>query len=247
MEKTMQLNESMELINKQLKQFGLLEIALVSPNDCLPQKVNARYFKPEIFKLLVDNVKRSGHLESAPLVYRDADKYRIISGHHRVDAAKAAGLEQILVFITEPKSKDDIVSKQLSHNSLTGEDDNILLTQLFSSIQDIELKFATGLVSQINKISYESINFNILTSKELTFLFIPTDIETYDKLYNEICEQLVFKASNEVRLTNIDYYEKFGETLRRVKKVENIKSNGSALLKILELAQMTLDEIEGQI
>ena len=88
-------------LNKELKKLGMLELAIVNPKDCLPQKVNARYMTAETMHQLTENIKKDGHLESVPLVHKDGDKYRIISGHHRIDAAKAAQLDQILVMIAD--------------------------------------------------------------------------------------------------------------------------------------------------
>jgi hypothetical protein len=238
----LQLEEHIQVINKKFKELGLCEIALVSPADCLAQAKNARYFTPEMFQQLVGNVKKDGRLESTPLVYREGEKYRIISGHHRIDSAKEAGLEKILVMITEPQSQDEIVSKLLAHNAIVGKDDQTILDELFQSIGDIQLKLATGLQDVIGKVQYQSLNFKVGTWKELTFLFLPEDINLVDEALEEIVKDIQLKSSQAVRLVPEAAFDKFSATLRKIKKVENIKSNGTAVLRMAELAMEKLND-----
>src|SRR5690606_31684507 len=156
---------SIDDFNKYLESFGLLKMAIVSPSDCVGAEINARYMPSEVMQTLISNVKADGRLSSVPLVYKDDSlpdgKYRIISGHHRIEAAKAAGIPKILVLVDEPKSHDEIVSQQLAHNSLVGVDNKALLYQLFDSIESIEKRFSSGLSSVVEKINYSTINFKV--------------------------------------------------------------------------------------
>jgi len=230
-------------INAILKSLGLPEIVILDPNSLIAQKKNARYFKPEKFQTLVNNIKNEGSLKSAPLVYYDEDvkKYRIIDGSHRVQGAKDAGLKAIMCFLDNPNSNDEKISKQLSFNALTGEDDKLILAELFKSIKDIELKFATGLDDELHKIEYSSLNFMIGASKQLTVLFLPEDIAEYDKGMEKIAQDLSIKPSDEIRTTSVEYWDKFVQAILKVKKNENIKSNGSAILRMIELANEQLN------
>ena len=234
-------------INNILSEFGLPEVVILNPNDIVAQKKNARYFKPEKFQMLVENIKSAGSLKSAPLVFFDEsiDKYRIIDGTHRVQGSKDAGLSSILCFLEKPESNDEKISKQLSYNALTGEDDKLILSELFKSITDIDLKFATGLSDELHKIEYTSLNFKLGASKQLTVMFLPEDIEEYDSGMNKIAEDLILKQSDEARVTSLEYWDKFIKIIQKVKKNENIKSNGSAILRLIELAneQINLDKI----
>jgi hypothetical protein len=236
------MNTELAPLNDRLRGLGLCEIALVAPEDCIGQKKNARYFTPEKFQQLVKNIKRDGRLESVPLVYRadGAEKYTIISGHHRVEAAKEAGLAQILVFLTTPESRDEIVSKQIAHNELAGKDDAMILAELFGEIQDMDLRLATGLNDAIAKISYASLNFHIGEFKEMVLLFLPEQIEELDAAMQEIATATLADKNSTVRLASLNDYEKFTATLRQLKKVENIKSNATAVMRMAELAQLQL-------
>lgn len=240
------LNILLDNLNTHLRINGLLPIALVDPKDCIGQEKNARYFEPEYFKQLVTNIAAAGNLESVPLVYPHETKkgqYRIISGHHRIEAAKEAGLKQILVFLDDldPSDKDTIVSKQLAHNALTGKDDKAILSELFNSINNIELKLATGLHSEIEKIDYVSLNFKLGAHKEMVLMFLPSQIDDFDNRMEDIASLTMAKPSSAVRTACIDQYDKFADALRKIKKIENIKNNGMAVMTLIELAERQIE------
>jgi hypothetical protein len=218
----------------------------VKPSELVPQAKNARYFLPDKFKTLVNNVAKEGTLESVPLVVRShkhKGKYEIISGHHRVDAAKEAGLQQLIVMVhRDDLTEDEVISKQLSHNALAGLDDKTILAELFQSIRDIEQKIATGLNDEIASISYESLNFRVGTFKEFTVMFLPEDIGLYDEAMETVAKESLIKTNTEVRLAPMEGFEKFAKVLRRIKKSENIKSNGVALMRIVDLAMQQMEE-----
>tara|TARA_R110002020_G_scaffold240290_3_gene453050 strand:+ start:7793 stop:8530 length:738 start_codon:yes stop_codon:yes gene_type:complete len=228
-------------INEKLAEQNMLKIKLVNPKKCIGQKVNARYFPAETMHRLTSNVKNSGHLESVPLVYEEDGKDYIISGHHRVQAAKDAGLQNILVMVAQPEDKDDIVSKQLAHNELTGIDDKTILSELFNSIKDISKKISTGLDDSISKIDYTSLNFRIGEFKEFTVLFMPEDEGYTDEVMDEIAESINIKSKAAVRLTNVKYWDRFAKAIRTIKKCENIKSNGTAFIRMVELAEQMME------
>lgn len=233
-------------LNAALRESGMCEVAIVRPQDCVGQKKNARYFTPEKFAQLVQNIKRDGRLESVPLVYRsdeNSDKYVIISGHHRIDAAKEAGLEQILVFVTTPESRDEIVSKQLSHNALVGKDDPMLLAELFNSIAEMDLRLASGLSDEVSKISYASLNFRVGEYKELVLMFLPEQLEDLEAKMTEIANSSIADKNSTVFLASLADYERFTATLRQIKKVENIKNNATAVQRMAELALLQLAEV----
>jgi hypothetical protein len=231
--------------NAILKEYGLGELAITRPEDCIAQKKNARYFTPEKFQQLVNNIKRDGHLESVPLVCRTGvdGKYSIISGHHRIDAAKEAGLAQILVLVTTPKNRDELVSKQLAHNALVGKDDAMILAELFTSIADMDLRLASGLNDEAAKLSYASLNFRIGEFKEMVLMFLPEQLEDFEAGLTRIAETSLADKHSTVHVASLAHYERFAATLRHLKKVENIKNNATAVLRMAELAELQLAQI----
>jgi hypothetical protein len=149
----------------------------------------------------------------------------------------------VVLLLPEETSKDQKVSKQLSHNALTGLDDEIILAELFDSIKTIELKIAAGLNDKIYKINYDTLNFKVGEYKEFTVLFMPEDERYSDEVMEEIIKKINIKSSASIRLTNIDYWDRFAKIIRNIKKTENVKSNGIAFIRMLELAEKELHKI----
>lgn len=241
------LTDSLDVLNRNLKSMGLLPIAIVNPNDCIPQSINARYFEPSKFDQLVDNVKRTNALESAPLVYQDdalakEGKYAIISGHHRIDAAKAAGLTSIMVMVHTDITIDELRSKQLSHNSLVGLDDKATLKQIYDSISDITAKMATGLSEEIQKIKVESVDFTAQPFKTLTVAFLPSDIVKFGEALDFFAKSSLMPNVT-THIAAMDTHESFLNLLMKLKAKEDIKSNAIALQRLVELASTAYDSL----
>jgi hypothetical protein len=195
----------------------------------------------------VDNIKSDGRLESIPLCYQTEEdkklgKYHIISGHHRVGAAKQAGLEWIMIFVITPKDRDEIIAKQLSHNSLVGKDDKVILFELFEEIKNIEQKIASGISSEIEKITYTSLNFHLGNFKQFILLFSSGEDEKFDELMQELENTTSFKQDDVVRIVDNKTFDKFADNLRKIKKVENIKNNAVAFSRMIDICEQYLNQ-----
>jgi hypothetical protein len=225
------------------------ESPLVAVNTSLReaglQDVNARYMDAQTFDRLVSNIRRDGRLESVPLVGRRPNdaRFDIISGHHRVAAAKKAGLKTILVMVIAVKNRSELRAKQLSHNAITGKDDDALLKKLYESIEDLEMKMYSGLQDQLDGMAFVSLSFRAGTYKEFVLAFVPEDIETFDAAAKVIADESTIGSGSLVRLTPAKAFEAFAEALRKLKKAENIKANGAALSRMVELATERLAQL----
>jgi len=210
--------KELSALNSKLKEMGLLELLLISPLDCIGLEVNARYMLPEKMNQLTENIKRSG-FESVPLVFRDSelpkDKVRIVSGHHRIEAAKEAGLESILVMVCEPHSEEERRSKQLAHNALVGQDDETILMEILSSINDIELKLGIF--------------------KTRTLVFSPDDLSGFTNLLDIVENDISLAGSDDTRVVRLKDWDKLIKMIIDVKKKENIKNNGVAFTRLLSM------------
>jgi len=79
-----------------------LDINLLDDQDTNPNKMSGR-----AFDLLVDNMQRTGFTENA-VVRPHGDRYRIVSGHHRVKAARYLGWETVpCAVILDPKFDEE--------------------------------------------------------------------------------------------------------------------------------------------
>lgn len=231
-------------LNPILAELGLPQIEAVNPTDCIPQEVNARYMPPEMLDNLASNIKKDKRLESMPLCYRiegKPGKFGIISGHHRIEGAKKAGIAIILILVVEVKDQADIVKRQLSHNALNGRDDEVLLTKLFASLDSMDDKFYAGLQDEIAKINPIALSFRAGLAAEMTLVFMPEDIERHDDFMERLNADVKSGGSAAVlRVVSLECYPRYLDLLRKVKKAENIKNNAAAFIRMLDLAEAQL-------
>ena len=92
-------SEPLENVNKQLAATSV-RIAMVPIGQCDLLEKNARFMRAEQYQRLVSNVKRDGCLTSVPFAVKNGERFLILSGNHRVQAAKDAKLTEILVLYT---------------------------------------------------------------------------------------------------------------------------------------------------
>ena len=89
-------SEPLDKVNDQLAATSV-RIAMVPIGQCDLLEKNARFMRAEQYQRLVSNVKRDGCLTSVPFAVKNGERFLILSGNHRVQAAKDAKLSEILV------------------------------------------------------------------------------------------------------------------------------------------------------
>ncbi len=232
-------------LNERLAGVFPFALELVAPGDLKLLEKNARFMKAEQFQVLVENIKKDGNLSQLPFCYREKDgRLRVLSGNHRVKAAIAAGVEQTLVLVArEEKSQDERLAIQLSHNAIAGQDDLVILKELWESIMDVQAKLYAGLDSETIK-SLEGIQFSSISEQRLkyklaNFMFLPEEIEDLNALLKETATAF---AADEVYLANLNTYDTFFDLVVKVKKRCVIKNSAAAFLKLLDLARIGLEQ-----
>jgi len=92
---------------------------------------------------LIASIKAVGLIEPITVTPEPDDSYRIITGHRRFRAAKAAGLEQVEVLIREPE--DELIRRQKSVVSNVQREDvgPVELAEALQSIMDEHPKIKT--------------------------------------------------------------------------------------------------------
>ena len=240
------VQDALTVLNEKLAGTFPFLLELVSPGDLKLLEKNARYMKAEQFQNLVENVKKDGNLSQLPFCYREEDgRLRVLSGNHRVKAAIAAGVEQTMVLVArEPKDQDERLAIQLSHNAIAGQDDLLILKDLWESIQNVQAKLYAGLDSETIK-SLEGIQFAAISEQRLkyklaNFMFLPEEVESLDELLKETA---VAFAADEVYLANLNTYDTFFDLVVKIKKRCVIKNSAAAFLKLLELARIGLEQM----
>jgi hypothetical protein len=241
------IREVLNLLNEKLGDLFPYQLELAAPGDLKLLEKNARYMKAEQFQALVENVKQDGNLSSLPLCYREKDgKLRVLSGNHRVMAARQAGVEQVLVMVVaQEKDADEKMAIQLSHNAIAGQDDLVILKELWEAITDVQAKVYAGLdsdtVKALQGIQFAAISEQRLQYKLVNFMFLPEEIEDLDELLKEIA---VAFASDVVYLAHLNTYAAFFELIVQIKKRCMIKNSAAAFLKLLELARVGLEQVK---
>ncbi|MBU4234064.1 MAG: hypothetical protein KKF43_16240, partial [Proteobacteria bacterium] len=172
-------------------------------------------------------------------------KLRVLSGNHRVQAGRQAGVEQILVMVVgDEKDADERLAIQLSHNAIAGQDDLVILKDLWESIEDVQAKVYAGLdsdtVKALQGIQFAAIAEQRLQYKIVTFTFLGHEVENLDELMKAIA---VAFASDVVYLATLEAYAPLYELMLKIKKHCLIKNTTAAFMKYNELALIGYDQM----
>ena len=229
---------------------GLLDnmpykIDVVDPKSLRLLDKNARYMSHEMYQSLVSNIKRDGALTSLPLCYKSKGEMLVLSGNHRVMAARDAKLEHILVLVIEKElSRQELVAIQLSHNAIEGKDDPVILKELWDEIQEIDLKLYAGLDSELlkelEKMEFVTISESAPDFKQMILLFLPEEISQIKSLLDDV--DILFSGDENV-IASRKYYEEVFKLLIGIKDRFNIVNNPTAFLKVVEMARLYMESL----
>ena len=237
-------NARIEDINGRLP--GDRQIAVVPLEHLKLLEKNARFMPYEMFQKLVNNIKRDGGLTSVPFCWKRGDgNFLVLSGNHRVMAAKEAGLKEVLVMYTDRDlSRQEQIAIQLSHNSLEGKDDLNILKSLWEEIDDIAMKYYSGLddkiLGEMAKNAQKTLSEVNLDYKVLSFVFLPEELEEIDA----ILEQARSCKGDDLRLTTLKHFERLLSATSIVKAAHNIKNSAVALELVLHVFENHLEDLQ---
>jgi hypothetical protein len=211
-----------------------LQIWKVTQDDLREQDLNARSMSPDMMARLVTTIERDKRLESLPLCAVTANGLEIISGHHRVRAARAAGISDLFVLVdTTNLSRDQIKAKQLAHNSIQGTDNQQILEQIYRSIADASARLEAFVPPTIEvavkpvHVDDVSLDFEYHL---LTVMFLPTQAEYFKRILG-----LLEAQQGEVYLAEHDVFAPFMKALRQTAANYQVRSVGSVLAKMADL------------
>lgn len=231
-------------VNQKLSASSL-RIAMVKIDQCDLLEKNARFMRAEQYQRLVSNVKRDGCLTSVPFAVKNGERFLILSGNHRVQAAKDAGLSQILVLYSARQlSPAQQRAIQLSHNAIAGQDDLAILRELYDEINDVALKEYSGLDDVVLG-RMEPPNLDPLSEKGLEYrivsiAFLPDEVERAEKLFAKVLEQ----ATGDVTWINrYADYDRFLDALTAAKSAAGVKNTATAFGLLLDLVERHMEEI----
>jgi len=133
--------ENSRKIKANLKKHIKVEMKEINFRDVEEAELNANEMSDSDFKRLVKNIIRDGVLTTAPLlmIQPNKNKYRCISGHHRIRAAIKAGLSKAFCIITNELDESTRIRLQLAHNDIHGEPNENTLAILQQKLKEIDL------------------------------------------------------------------------------------------------------------
>ena len=119
-------------------------------------------------------------------------------------AARKAEVESVLVMVLgDEKDADEQMAIQLSHNAIAGQDDLVILKELWESIKDVQARVYAGLDSDTLKalqgIQFAAISEQRLRYKLTNFLFLPEETGSLDQLLKETA--VAFSPTQSIWLT----------------------------------------------
>lgn len=204
--------------------------------DLKPLENNARYMTASQFQRLVDNLSADGALTSTPLVYKGT----VLSGNHRVQAAVKAGIEEApCIEITSELTEQQRVALQLSHNSITGQDDLSILQSLYDSL-DLDMKGYSGLTDdcfKLDEIDISSLSAGGTKYEELTALFLPEE----KPLFMDAIERIKKHPKAVFLAGQYQDFDAVFSAVVRVKEHHNIHNTAVALRVMAELAMKQIE------
>ena len=229
--------------NKKVAELDLgLEIWNLVISNLKEQDINAQVMDDRKMKILTSNIKNRGTLESLPYVHKNGDTFSIVSGHHRVRAANAAGLKTIYALVdTNELTKSQIVSKQIAHNELVGTADSEILGELVKQMQEVDDIIASGLPEKfLNQIAQQSPVMDLpqldFDWRTLQLVFLPEQLKEFQSLVKMVDSKAEF-----VGVANVSQFDEFSKAMVQFGKTRNIKSIGATIQLLTEIA---LKEVE---
>lgn len=208
---------------------------------------NARYMTKDQMERLTANVSKDGFLSQLPFMMKRADngKYIALSGNHRLKSAIKAGLNFVMVQYIDEVDKEKALAIQLSHNSITGQDDKAILKELYDMIENLDGKEYSGIneldIKGYQEIMLPSINEDDIKLYEVKFLFNTLDKEKVEKILMKLNDMPLNKETDSVAFVD---FHKFFELMSDMKDKLNIKNNTIAFMKIMEICENYIEQPE---
>jgi len=240
------MNQEMELLSSLGNGLNLYMVPITVLRE---QDVNARIMDTSEYSQLVSNIRKTGYLESVPLCATVPDNdtaVEIVSGHHRVRAAKEAGLTRIPILLdSSGLSRNEIVAKQLAHNRLVGRDDPETLRLLFDLLDTPDLMLESGLANDL--LDIPQVDLEALLAPHLdmdwrviTFTFLPHQFDDVQNLLDAI------PASDAVLAGTIDQFDEFMKATLQYARLKNVRNAGLAIASLTAIALREIEEVRVQ-
>ena len=221
------------------------EIIEVELRTLVPSETNARRMTKFMYERLVENLENDGELTSTPLVHGT----RIISGHHRIRAAMEAGITHAKVMnIVSDISEEHLTALQLSHNSLSGEDDPEILKKMLDELSAEEQAFAAVTIMDPPEMPSFGPSIDVPRPIKLEINFMEPELDSI----REVIEKIVESQGGEVyQIERLEHIDEFISVWIHAKQdMDELKNDShlamlgrpATLLHMARLAQLAMDK-----
>lgn len=237
------LSAAVDQLNDLLPAITPYKLAVVDPAKVEHVEKNAHYMPKRTFDQLVANIHEDGNLESLPFCWRrpppdgGESVFICLSGNHRLDAARAAKLEAILILYTDQDlSRSLQVAKQLAHNAITGKDNEVMLAELWREIDKVEYKIYSGLdetaFQTLSSINVANFNTSSLRFEELRLQFVPAEIARIDEIV-----KLLGTAGRARYVADVAAFDRFWDVTLAFKEFTNTFNSSTAFLLMIDIVE----------
>lgn len=215
-------------------------------NTLLEQDVNAQAMPKPMFDRLAATIERDQRLEQLPFCALTEKGIEIVSGHHRVRAARVAGMTEVYVLVdTTGLTRDQIAAKQLAHNSIHGESNADLVAKIFKSIGDVNARLESfidpaKLGMKVEPISIPNIDLG-LKYRAAMIMFLPYEAETFSKAV-ELATKMLTPDIQDVYMSELKLLEQFKAIMDRTSKAYGVRALGTILARMMEIVLAHLGE-----
>lgn len=220
-------------------EYGRFVIEVVALDRLDLVEKNARFMRNEVLRRLVDNIKQDGQVSQIPFCVPRGDRFVVLSGNHRVKAARLAGLSEIpIIFTSEALTRDQELAIQLSHNAIAGEDDPVILKDLWNELTTVSAKLYSGLddktLATLAAIAMPAISEVKLEFRTLSFLFLPEETEELQRTFDDARKLVSGQATYLARFSDFD---RLLDRLATASAAHNIKNAATGLMCLVALAE----------
>lgn len=242
-----QLQAAMEQVNGLLGDITPYKLAVVRPADLQPAPLNAHFMPKAVFDTLKGNIERDGNLSSLPFCWKRGEgDFLILSGHHRAEAAKTAGVPYILILFTDTElSEGQRIATQLSHNALVGQDNPTQLRELWNQIDRVEWKVYSGLddakLATMQPVQVARFADQALRFEELVLQFLPAETERI----KDVLERLG-RANRHRFAADVADWDRFFDGFLSFKEATGIYNSATAFKALIEIAATHVAQLEAE-
>jgi len=244
LERVAQVNE---LLGSMQEFLGDIKGAIVRVNELDLLEENARWMSNEMFQNLVTNIEKDGAVASTPYCWKQpSGRYLVLSGNHRIKAARVAGREWILILFNDGEMSEQMrIAKQLSHNAIAGQDDPVILKRLWDRIDVVDLKLYAGLddktLKELERVSLPALSEVRLDFRTATFMFLPEELRHVDQAFKNAVDQA---PARELYLARLADFDRLMDALAKTQDAYNIRNAAAAMMVLLDVFAANQTELE---